>query len=57
MKQALSFELGGFKTYEIFNSFFAEDFIAFGMQKNISEAVRLGEFLLSEQNYVLSKDL
>ena len=48
MKQALSFELGGFRTYEIFNSFFSEDFIVFGMQNNIPEAVRLGEFLLSE---------
>ena len=57
MKQALSFELGGFKTYEIFNSFFAEDFIVFGMQNDIPEAVRLGEYLLSEQNYVLSKDM
>ena len=54
MKQALSFELGGFKTYEIFNSFFAEDFIVFGMHNNIPEAVRLGEFLLSENNYMLS---
>jgi hypothetical protein len=57
MKQALSFELGGFRTYEIFNSFFSEDFIVFGMQNNIPEAVRLGEFLLSEQNYTLSLDL
>lgn len=57
MKQALSLDLGGFKSYEIFNSFFAEDFIVFGMHNNIPEAVRLGEYLLSESKQAISKDL
>lgn len=57
MKQALSLEVGGFKPVDIFNKFYAEDLIVFGMQNNIPEAVRLGENMLGENNESLSFEM
>lgn len=48
MQQALNIELNGFKQHEIFNSFYSQDLIVFGIENNIPEAVRLGEHMLGE---------
>jgi len=57
MKQALSIEIGGFRSYEVFNEFYALDLIVFGMTNNISEAVRLGEHMLGEMNATMNFDM
>tara|TARA_B110000285_G_C15022109_1_gene562156 strand:- start:68 stop:424 length:357 start_codon:yes stop_codon:yes gene_type:complete len=58
MQQALSLEGGsGFKPVDVYNKFYAEDLIVFGMQNNISEAVRLGEHMLGENGESLSYDM
>lgn len=57
MKQALSLEMGGYKSIEVFNTFYAQDLIAFGMQNNIPVAVRLGEKMFSESGEALSPAL
>ena len=57
MKRALSLELGGFKEIDVFNSFYSEDLILFGMQNNIPEAIRLGEKMLEENEVALSTEL
>jgi hypothetical protein len=46
MKQCLQLE--GFKPIEVFDEFYAQDLIIFGMQHKIPEAVRLGEKILGE---------
>lgn len=48
MKQALALEVGGYQPIDVFNSFYAEDLIAFGMENHIPVAVRLGEKMFSE---------
>lgn len=48
MKRALSLELDGFQEVNIFNQFYSEDLILFGIQNNIPEAIRLGERALAE---------
>ena len=55
MKQCLSLE--GFKPLEIFDSFYSQDLIIFGMKQNIPEAVRLGEKMLGENNQTLPYEL
>lgn len=57
MRQALSLESNGFKSVNIFNTFYSEDLIVFGMQNNIPEAVRLGEHMLGENNESLSYEM
>lgn len=57
MKKALSLELGGFKQVNIFNSFYCEDLILFGIQNNIPEAIRLGERTLVESDGSLSVEI
>lgn len=57
MKQALSIEIGGFRSHEVFNEFYAQDLIVFGMSNNISEAVRLGEHMLGELGATMSFDM
>ena len=57
MKQALAIEMGGFQEYEVFNTFYAEDLIAFGIKNNIPEAIRLGEIMMSENGATMSKQL
>jgi len=57
MQQALSLELGGFQPFEVFNSFYSQDLIVFGMQNNIPEAVRLGEKMLNENEESLSFEM
>lgn len=58
MQQALSLEGGsGFKPVDVYNKFYAEDLIVFGMQNNIPEAVRLGEHMLGENGESLSYDM
>lgn len=44
-------------TNSIFPSFYCQDLIVFGIENNIPEAVRLGEKMMSENGYVLSRDL
>ena len=57
MKQALSLEVGGYNPVDVFNKFYAEDLIVFGMQNNIPEAVRLGEHMLGENGESLSYEM
>jgi len=57
MNQALSLELGGYKQTEIFNSFYAQDLIVFGMENDIPVAVRLGEKMMGENKESLSFDM
>jgi len=57
MKRALSLELGGFKEVDIFNAFYSEDLILFGMQNKVPEAIRLGERTLEESGGSLSAEL
>jgi len=57
MKQALSLEMGGFKAHSVFDSFYAQDLILFGMDSDIPEAVRLGEHLLGELGQSLPLDM
>lgn len=58
MQQALSIEgANGFKPLDVYNKFYAEDLIMFGMQNNIPEAVRLGEHMLGENGESLSFDM
>lgn len=57
MKRALSLELGGFQEVDIFNTFYSEDLIVFGMQNNIPEAIRLGERTLAESGGSLPAEL
>jgi len=57
MLQALNIEMGGFKEHEIFNSFYSQDLIVFGIENNIPEAVRLGEHMLGENGQSLSFEM
>jgi hypothetical protein len=57
MHQALMLEDSSFKTLDVFNSFYSQDLIVFGMKNNIPEAVRLGEKMLSENNGFLSFEM
>jgi hypothetical protein len=57
MKQALSLEMGGFRSHSVFNSFYAQDLIFFGMDSDIPEAVRLGEHMLGELGQSLPTDI
>lgn len=57
MKQALSIEIGGFKSHEVFNEFYAQDLIFFGISNNTPEAIRLGEHMLGEMGATLSFDM
>lgn len=41
----------------VFPSFYCQDLIIFGLENSIPEAVRLGEKMMSENGYVLSRDL
>lgn len=45
---ASSLKIAGFKPFEVLNSFYAEDLIAFGIENDIPVAVRLGEKMFSE---------
>ena len=47
----------GFKPIDVYNKFYAEDLIVFGMQNNIPEAVRLGEHMLGENGESLSFEM
>jgi len=57
MKQALAIEVGGFKQVDVFNKFYAEDLIVFGLQNSIPEAIRLGEHMLGENGESLSYEM
>lgn len=57
MQQALSLQDGGYKPFEIFDAFYAEDLVVFGIKHNIPEAVRLGELMLQENGAALSLEL
>jgi len=57
MKQALALEVGGFKQVDVFNKFYAEDLIVFGLQNSIPEAIRLGEHMLGENGESLSYEM
>lgn len=57
MKQALSIEIGGFRSHEVFSEFYAQDLIFFGISNNTPEAIRLGEHMLGEMGATLSFDM
>ena len=57
MKQALSLEMGGFRAHQVFDAFYSQDLILFGMQNDIPEAVRLGEHMLGELGQSLPFDM
>ena len=54
---ANSLKIAGFKPYEVLNSFYAEDLIAFGIENDIPVAVRLGEKMFSESKQKISTSL
>jgi len=56
MKQALALD-GTYQERSVFDSFYAQDFIAFGMEKNIPEAVRVGEKMMAENGATLSFEM
>lgn len=57
MKQAVSLEMGGYKLMDVFNTFYAEDLVAFGLENNVPVAVRLGEKMYSENNQAIPQVL
>lgn len=57
MRQAISIDVNGYKPFEIFNSFYSEDLIMFGMKNDIPEAVRLGEIMLNENGSSLNSEI
>jgi len=57
MKQALSLEMGGFRSHSVYDSFYAQDLIFFGMDSDIPEAVRLGEHMIGELGQSLPTDM
>jgi len=57
MGQALAVELGGYQPMQVFVNFYSMDLIAFGMEHNIPEAVRLGEKMLSQNQFTLPKEI
>jgi len=59
MRDTLQVELGApFASQEaMFPSFYAEDLIAFGLNNNSAEAIRLGEGIMSENGQALSREL
>jgi len=56
MKQALALD-GTYQERNVFDPFYAQDFIAFGMEKNIPEAVRVGEKMMAENGASLSFEM
>lgn len=50
-------ELTGQKPFEVLNTFYAEDLIAFGIENNIPVAVRLGEKMFTESEHKISPAL
>lgn len=56
MKQALALD-GSYQERSVFDSFYAQDFIAFGMEKNVPEAVRVGEKMMAENGATLSFEM
>jgi len=57
MKQAVSLEMGGYKLMDVFNTFYAEDLVVFGLENNVPVAVRLGEKMFSENNQAIPQVL
>jgi hypothetical protein len=60
MKDVFSLEFGSAEfssSQNVFPSFYCQDLIAFGMENNIVEAVRLGEKMMSENGYTLSVEM
>ena len=57
MHRVLSMETGDYQPFQIFNSFYSEDLIVFGIKNNIPEAVRLGEKMLNENGTALSPEM
>lgn len=57
MKQAISLEMGGYKLMDVFNTFYAEDLIVFGLENNAPVAVRLGERMFSENGQTIPQVL
>jgi hypothetical protein len=47
----------GLETKEVFNSFYAQDLVFFGVKNQIPEAVRLGERMLGELDETMPLDL
>jgi hypothetical protein len=60
MKDVFSLEFGHgdfASSQQVFPSFYCQDLIIFGIDNNIAEAVRLGEKMMSENNYTLSIEM
>jgi len=56
MKQALSLD-GTYQERSVFDSFYAQDLMVFGMAKNVPEAVRVGEKMMAENGASLSFEM
>ena len=48
IEQALFIEANKFQQHEFFNQLYSQDLIIFGIENNIPEAIRLGEYMLGE---------
>jgi len=61
MKDVYSMELGNESEFAssqaVFPSFYAQDLIIFGIENDIVEAIRLGEKIMSDNGYVLDREI
>ena len=61
MKDIYSMEIGTEHEFAssqaVFPAFYAQDLIIFGIENDIVEAIRLGEKMMSENGYVLDREI
>ena len=61
MRDVYSFEIGSESEFAsaqaVFPAFYAQDLIIFGIENDIVEAIRLGEKMMSENGYVLDREI
>lgn len=61
MKDVYSMELGNESDFAssqaVFPAFYAQDLIIFGIENDIVEAIRLGEKVMSQNGYVLDREI
>ena len=57
MTEALQLEEGGYHPIDVFNSFYAQDLIVFGLNQKDSYAIRIGEKMLGQNGDSLPKEM
>ena len=58
MKDIYSMEIGSESEFAaVFPAFYAQDLIIFGIENDSVEAIRLGEKMMSENGYVLDREI